>query len=74
MHARFRGAADHVCVKHGVGESIRKMAHTNSLESFWRMRNRAHTGTFRKMSPKHLDRYVTEMEEQYNYRSVPDAH
>ena len=35
------------------------MAHTNGIESFWSMLKRAHKGTFHKISPKHLDRYVS---------------
>ena len=34
------------------------MAHTNGIESFWSMLKRAHNGTFYKISPKHLQRYV----------------
>ena len=35
-------------------------AGTQGIESFWAMLKRAHTGTFHKISPKHMDRYVTE--------------
>ena len=34
--------------------------HVNGIESFWSMLKRAHKGTYRKMSRKHLDRYVSE--------------
>ena len=44
------------------------MAHTNGVESFWAMLKRAHTGTFHKMSPKHLDRYVHEFTGKHNVR------
>ncbi len=30
-------------------------------ESLWSMLKRAHKGTFHKLSPKHLDRYVQEL-------------
>lgn len=30
------------------------------MESFWSMLKRAHTGTFHKISPEHLPRYVQE--------------
>ena len=43
-------------------------AHTNGAESFWSMLKRAHMGTFHKMSPKHLDRYVTEFAGRQNVR------
>ena len=51
---------DHETVKHSVSEYVREQAHTNGIESFWSMLKRAHKGTFHKISPKHLDRYVEE--------------
>ena len=44
------------------------MAHTNGIESLWSMLKRAHKGTFHKISPKHLDRYVTEFAGRHNQR------
>ena len=41
-----------------VSEYVRGQAHTNGIESFWSRLKRAHDGTFHKMSPKHLQRYV----------------
>ena len=38
------------------------------IESFWSMLKRAHTGTFHKLSPKHLDRYVQEFAAKNNIR------
>ena len=49
------------------------MAHTNGMESFWSMLKRAHTGTFHKLSPKHLDRYVTEFGGRQNVRENDTA-
>ena len=34
------------------------------------MLERAHKGTFHKMSPKHLDRYVQEFARQHNIRDM----
>ena len=58
----------HESVKHSVGEYVRGMAHTNGMESFWSMLKRAHMGTFHKLSPKHLDRYVQEFAGKHNIR------
>ena len=58
----------HESVKHSVSEYVRGMAHTNGTESFWSMLKRAHMGTFHKMSPKHLHRYVDEFEGRQNVR------
>ena len=58
----------HEAVKHTVGEYVRGMAHTNGMESFWSMLKRAHMGTFHRLSPKHLDRYVQEFAGKHNIR------
>ena len=58
----------HESVKHSVGEYVRSMAHTNGVESFWSTLKRAHKGTFHKISPKHLDRYVQEFAGKHNMR------
>ena len=58
----------HESVKHSVSEYVNGMAHTNGIESFWSMLKRAHKGTFHKISPKHLDRYVTEFAGKHNIR------
>ena len=46
------------------------MAHTNGIESFWSMLKRAHKGTFHKISPKHLQRYVSEFAGKHNIRDL----
>ncbi|MCY4430928.1 MAG: IS1595 family transposase [Rhodospirillales bacterium] len=58
----------HEAVKHSVGEYVRGMASTNGVESFWSMLKRAHKGTFHKISPKHLNRYVQEFAGKHNFR------
>ena len=59
---------DHESVKHSVSEYVDGMAHTNGIESFWSMLKRAHKGTFHKISPKHLQRYVSEFAGEHNVR------
>ena len=59
---------EHESVKHSVSEYVRGMAHTNGAESFWSMLKRAHMGTFHKMSPKHLHRYLDEFAGRQNVR------
>ena len=59
---------DHESVKHSVLEYVRGQIHTNGVESFWSMLKRAHKGTFHKISPKHLDRYVQEFAAKHNMR------
>ena len=59
---------DHEAVNHSAGEYVRDQAHTNGIESFWAMLKRAHGGTFHKISPKHLQRYVSEFAGKHNVR------
>ena len=58
----------HESVRHSVSEYVNNMAHTNGVESFWATLKRAHKGTFHKLSPKHLDRYVQEFAAKHNIR------
>ena len=60
----------HESVRHSVGEYVRAMAHTNGIESFWAVLKRAHQGTFHKLSPKHLNRYVREFAGKHNLRHL----
>ena len=55
-------------VRHSLGEYVKGQAHTNGIESFWSMLKRAYKGTFHKLSPKHLDRYVQEFANKHNMR------
>ena len=61
---------DHETVKHSVAEYVRGMAHTNEIESFWSMLKRAHMGTYHKLSPKHLNRYVQQFSGKHNLRDA----
>ena len=60
----------HESVNHSAGESVREQAHTNGVECFWSMLERAHKGTFHTFSKKHLNRYVTEFEGRHNARDA----
>lgn len=58
-NSAYNGLPNRVAVNHSAKEYIRGNAHTNGIESFWSMFRRANKGTFHKMSPKHLNKYVT---------------
>ena len=58
----------HEAVQHSVSEYVRGQAHTNGVESFWSMLKRGYVGTYHKMSPKHLQRYVNEFSGRHNER------
>lgn len=59
---------EHESVNHSVGEYVREQAHTNGIESFWATLKRGYNGTYHRMSPKHLGRYVTEFAGRHNVR------
>ncbi len=59
---------NHDSVNHSRLEYVKGEVHTNGIESFWSMLKRSHTGTFHKLSPKHLDRYVGEFYGRHNMR------
>ena len=69
-HGAYIGLDNHEVVKHSVGEYVNEQAHTNGIESFWSMLKRAHKGTFHKLSPKHLQRYVNEFAGRHNIRAL----
>ena len=61
---------DHAAIKHSLREDVKGDVHTNGIESLWSMLERAHKGTFHKLSPKHLDRYVQEFAGRHNGRDL----
>ncbi len=61
---------EHESVNHSVGEYVRDMAHTNGVESFWAVLKRGYYGTYHRISPKHLGRYVTEFAGRHNVREM----
>ena len=69
-HGAYIGLENHEAVKHSVGEYVNNQAYTNGIESFWSMLKRAHKGTFHKLSPKHLQRYVNEFAGRHNIREM----
>ena len=66
----YEGLPNRASVKHSVGEYVDGHIHTNGVESFWAMLKRAYKGTFHKLSPKHLQRYVSEFSGRHNIREL----
>ena len=60
----------HETVNHSVSQYVSAMAHVNGMESFWSLLKRGFHGTYHKMSPKHLDRYVQEFATRHNIRNA----
>ena len=71
----YLGIADHdtrhQTVNHSAEEWVVGDVHTNGIEGVWSLFKRSIVGTFHKMSVKHLDRYLEEMEWRFNNRSNP---
>ena len=67
-HLAYKGLPNHTSVKHGTGQFVNGMAHTNGVESFWSLLKRGYHGTYHKMSVKHLNRYVAEFVGRQNMR------
>ena len=69
-HRAYEGLLNHKSVKHSVGEYVKGQAHVNAMESFWALLKRGYYGTYHKMSPKHLQRYVDEFSGRHNARRM----
>ena len=71
----YLGIADHntrhETVKHRDEEWVVGEVHTNSIEGVWSLFKRSIVGTFHKMSMKHVDRYLEELEWRFNNRGNP---
>ena len=66
----YNGLENHETVKHSVSEYVNGQAHTNGVESFWAVLKRAYHGTYHQISPKHLDRYVSQFAGKHNIRGM----
>ena len=61
---------EHSSVRHSVSEYVQSQAHTNGIESFWALLKRGYYGTYHRMSPKHLQRYMDEFSGRHNIRPL----
>ena len=64
---------EHAAVQHSAREYVSGDVHTNGIESFWSLFKRGYYGTYHRMSPKHLNRYVSEFTGRHNSRSLDTA-
>jgi transposase-like protein len=71
----YKGIADHdtahETVNHMKKEWVRGNIHTNSIENVWSLLKRSVTGTYHKLSVKHMDAYLDELEWRFNNRENP---
>lgn len=68
----YIGIADadtrHESVCHSKEEWVRGDVHTNGIESVWSLLKRSIIGSYHKVSMKHLDAYLDELEHRFNNR------
>ena len=65
----YRGMREeHATVNHSLGQYVDGQASVNGMESFWAMLKRGYHGTYHKISPEHLQRYVDEFAGRHNSR------
>ena len=50
---------------------MRGNVHTNNIESVWSLLKRSIIGSYHKVSTKHLDAYLDELEWRFNNRENP---
>ena len=71
----YIGIADddtrHESVNHSAYEWVRGDVHTNGIENVWSLLKRSLVGAFHKVSVKHLDAYLEELEFRFNNRDNP---
>ena len=73
--APYQGIADantrHETVNHSIEEWARGDVHTNTVEGVWSLLKRSIVGAYHKVSVKHLDAYLDELEWRFNNRDNP---
>ncbi len=71
----YKGIADHntrhETVNHSAEEWVRGDVHTNTVENVWSLFKRSVVGSYHKLSTKHLDSYLDELEWRFNNRDNP---
>ncbi len=60
--------AAHDFTRHGAGEYVRGLTHTNTVEGFYSVFKRGMKGIYQHCSEKHLHRYVAEFDFRYSNR------
>jgi transposase-like protein len=65
------GDTKHETVNHMENEWVRGDVHTNYVENIWSLLKRSLVGSYHKVSKKHLDAYLDELEWRFNNRDNP---
>jgi transposase-like protein len=62
------GGLPHEAVRHGQGEYVRGLVHTNNIESFWSLFKRGIVGSYHHVSKQYLPLYLNEFSWRFNNR------
>jgi transposase-like protein len=71
--AVLKRTGKHKMVRHSIGEYVRGIVHTNSVESAFSLLKRGIIGSFHQISIKHLQKYLNEFSYRFNRRNDPQA-
>jgi len=58
----------HYTINHAKKQYVRGKVHTNTIENVWSLLKRSIVGSYHKVSKKHLDAYLDELEWRFNNR------
>lgn len=58
----------HDFVSHYVGEYVRGIVHTNTIENYFSIFKRGMKGIYQHCGAQHLKRYLVEFDFRYNHR------
>jgi hypothetical protein len=58
----------HQTVNHSIGEYVRGIVHTNTVEGFYSIFKRGMKGVYQHCKEKHLHRYLAEFDFRYSNR------
>ena len=64
---------NHGVVRHSAGEYVRDNIHSNSIEGYWALLKRQIVGIHHFVTPKHLNRYVSEATWRFNLREMGEG-
>lgn len=62
--------AEHGAVNHSQGEYVRGDVHTNTAESYFGVMKRGISGVYQHVSKQHLQRYCSEFDHRFTYRTA----
>ncbi len=64
--------APHKSINHSMGEYVRGMTHTNTVEGYFSLLKRGVIGTLHHVSEQHVDLYLSEFDSRYTHRNATD--